>query len=53
MTNLLLLLNIHIKVSNHDNAAFCADAFLAAGKLARFHIALENIHTIFLVKRNT
>jgi len=42
----LLLLDIDVKIADHDHAAGGADALLAAGKFARGHVALHDIYAL-------
>src|SRR5690606_39840527 len=39
VTDLLLLLHIHVEVAHHDDAAFGPDVLLGATELARSHVA--------------
>ena len=52
MPDTLLMLHIHVEVTHQDNAAIGSDAFFASAKLPRLHVALHDVHAIFLVKRN-
>ena len=46
----LLLRGVDIEVADHDHAAVRADALLAARKLARFHVPLEDVHAVLLIE---
>ena len=46
----LLLLNIHVQVADHHDAAVGADVVLTAAKLARGHVAFHDVDAILLVK---
>ena len=48
----LLVFNIDIEVTYHDDTAIRADALLATAELARLHIALHDVYAILLVKRD-
>ena len=48
----LLMLDIYIKVANHDDTAIGPNALLATAELSRFHIAFHDVHAVFLVKRD-
>ena len=50
MPNPLLVLHVHVEVANHDDTPIGANAFLAAAELTRLHVALHDVHTIFLVE---
>ena len=50
--DLLLLQNVHVEVSNHHHATLGTDALLAAREFARRHVALEDVHAVFLVERH-
>lgn len=51
--NTLLMLNIHIKVTHHDDATVCPDAFFAPAELTGLHIPFHDVDTIFFIKRDT
>ena len=53
MSDTLLVLDVDIKVPDHDNTAICTNAFLATAELARLHITLHDVYAIFLIERNT
>ena len=53
MANPLLVLYVHVEISNHDDAAIGANALLPATELARLHIALHDVHPVLLVEGNT
>src|SRR5580700_8413935 len=50
MANPLLMLHVHVEVTNHDDTAIGTNAFLAAAEFTRFHVALHNVYAIFLVE---
>src|SRR5262245_36099506 len=52
VTDALLMLDIHLEVSHHDNPAVSADALLAPAKFPRLHIALHDVDAVLLVKRD-
>ena len=52
MADSLLVGNIHIEVTDHDDTAKATDALLAAAELAGLHVALHDVDAIFLVEGN-
>ena len=50
MRDALLLLDIHIEVADHDEAAVSADLVLAAAELAGRHVALHDVHAVLLIE---
>ena len=50
MSDPLLLLDIHIEIADHDDAAVGADVLLAAAELARRHVALHDVDAVLLIE---
>src|SRR4051794_6203557 len=50
MPDSLLVLYVDVEVANHHDAAIRANAFLPAAELPRLHVALHDVHAIFLVE---
>src|SRR5262245_5947782 len=48
--NALLMLHVHFEVPHHDNAAIRANTLLPAAELAGLHVALHDVHAIFLIE---
>src|SRR5215510_8390218 len=52
MANPLLMFDIDIEVSHHDDATISADTLFASAELAGLHIALHDVDAVFLIKRD-
>src|SRR6185295_4830108 len=50
VTDALLVLHVHIEVTDQHDAAISADAFLAAAELARLHVALHDVNAVLLIE---
>ena len=50
MTNPLLMLDIHIEVANHHDAAIGTYALFPSAELTGLHVPLHDVHAILLVK---
>ena len=48
----LLMLHVHVKISDHDDIAFGADTLPAARELARLHVAFHDVDAVLLVEGN-
>src|ERR1035437_4240898 len=53
MTYTLLVFYVHFEVSDHDHSAKAANALFAPAELTGFHIALHDVDSVLLVKRDT
>jgi hypothetical protein len=53
MSDPLLMLNVHVEISQQHDGPFCADALPAAGELAALHVALHDVDAVLLVERNS
>src|SRR6266436_8279253 len=52
MADLLLLIDINLKVADHHDPALSADIVFAAAKLAGRHVPLHNVDAVFLIEGN-
>src|SRR5438477_11942838 len=52
MAHALLVRDIDVKVSEHHDSTGTPNAVAASAELARLHVALHDVHAIFLVKRD-
>ena len=52
MADPLLLLDVHVEVADHDEAAVGADVLLAAAELAGRHVALHDVDAVLLIERD-
>ena len=50
MADPLLVLDIHLEIAHHDDAAIGPDALLAPAELAGLHVALHDVDAILLVE---
>ena len=50
VADLLLLLDIHVEVSHHHNAAVRPDILLPPTELARGHVALHDVDAVLLIE---
>src|SRR5664279_5584341 len=50
MSNTLLVLDIHIEVSDHHDATFGPDTLAAPRELTRFHVALHDVDAVLLIE---
>lgn len=53
MSNPLLLLDVHIEIADHHEAAVGANVFFAAAELSRRHVALHDVYAVFFIERDT
>ena len=53
VSDALLVLDFDIEVADHHDATLGTDAFLAAREFTGLHVALEDVHAVFLIKRHT
>ncbi len=51
--NLLLMLDVNLKVANENDAAIGADCFLPATKFAGFHVTFHDVDAVFLIERDS
>src|SRR5665213_2092351 len=49
----LLLLDIDVEVTHHDQTAISPDVFFPTAELARGHVAFHNVHTVLLIEGDT
>ena len=52
VANALLVLDLDIKVTHHDDTPLGPDAFLTAGEFSGLHVSLENVDAVLLVERD-
>ena len=53
MAYALLLVHVDVEVADHYKTALGADVLLAAAELAKGHVALHDIHAVFLIEGDT